>query len=157
MANKKLIRGLGITHIIVTGISCVCCIFLFPFLAEAFTQLDVVSCLSGCALVLMIFPDEQQPIGFINRENCVFFFFLGIAIVLLLVAILIMVILKKRIGYISAVGIYGFDIVFVIIHRCFLQNMMDITTLGYYMVLSIAYKAIGILLFTFLIAEKKAP
>lgn len=136
---------LGVIHISVVIISSIVAIVCFPFLANVFTQLDIVGCLYGCSLSLMAFPDAAK-IGFINLENCLFYIALSIIILIALFAILYLFVRKKRLSYYLVGGVYGIDVLFLIIHYFYLQEMLDISTHGTYAVLSLLYKLIGILI-----------
>lgn len=136
---------LGVIHISVVIISSIVAIVCFPFLANVFTQLDIVGCLYGCSLSLMAFPDAAK-IGFINLENCLFYITLSIIILTALFAILYLFVRKKRLSYYLVGGVYGIDVLFLIIHYFYLQEMLDISTHGTYAVLSLLYKLIGILI-----------
>lgn len=137
--------SLGIIHISVVIISSILAIVCFPFLANAFTQLDIVGCLYGCSLSLMAFPDAEQ-IGFINLENCLFYIALSIVILIALISFLYLFVRKKTLSYYLVGGVYGIDVLFLIIHYFYLQEMLDISTQGPYAVLSLSYKLIGILI-----------
>ena len=106
---------LGVMHISVVIISSIVAIVCFPFLANVFTQLDIVGCLYGCSLSLMAFPDAAK-IGFINLENCLFYIALSIIILIALFAILYLFVRKKRLSYYLVGGVYGIDVLFLIIH-----------------------------------------
>lgn len=144
---------LGIGHVAITVISSLLCILFFPFLSSVFTQLDVTGCISGCSLALMAFP-ETKSVGFINLENCVFFFSCGIALITLLIVSLVLAIRRKKMAYYWIVGVYTFDCLFLLIHYFFLRNMLDISAQDPYAILSILYKLIGMTIFISLIAKK---
>lgn len=147
--NIKLFYGVGIIHVALTIISTAICIICFPFLTFIFTQLDIIGCLSGSSLALMAFP-EAGTIGFINLKNCVFFFFLCGIVILALIGLLVALIKKRHTAYLLIVGIYIFDLLFLLVHYFFLRNMLDISTQGMYAILSATYKVIGILLYSYL-------
>lgn len=143
-AIRTISQILSVCHVIFTMLTTLLGIFFFPFFLRVFTQLDTVSCLTGTALGVAMFP-ESGSVGFITPDNCHLFFWFGFAAVLVLVVVLILYLMKKRFAALLMIGIYAFDIVFLLIHHFFLPDMLNISVQYGYTVLSALYKALGIL------------
>jgi len=151
---QKASRILSILHILLTALTTLLGIFFFPFFLRVFTQLDTVSCLTGTALGVAMFP-ESGSVGFITPENCRLFFWFGFAAVLVLAIMLILYLTKKRFAAILTIAIYVFDICFLVIHHFFLPDMLNISVQYGYTVLSALYKALGILFLSISICPRQ--
>ena len=134
---------LSIIHIIIVVSSSMLSVLLFPFFASVFTHLDVIECIVGCSLSLMIFP-EQQSIGFINLDNCFVFLLSGILFLVTLIVLVIFMSKGRRWAFGVTISIYLFDMLFTVVHYFALGDMIDLTSLGAYSAFSMLYKFVGV-------------
>lgn len=143
-----LVYSALLLHVILAILGTFIGAFFIQHTFTMFSSFHSVAFLFVVSLFSAVFSAEPDyaPNGFINADNCIWFFLLSIGIIVFIIISFIFLIRKKRWAAWSIGGIYLADLCFVLVHYIWLNDMMDIQGQKSYVVLSVLFKLLGIAL-----------
>lgn len=159
--NRKYLAVLVYSAVLLHVISAIIGTFIGMFSIQhtfkTFSSFHSVVFLFVVSLFSAVFSTEPDyaPSGFINADNCAWLLLLSIGIIVAIIICCISLAQKKKWAAWSIGGIYLADLCFMLVHYIAWNDMMNIREQESYVMLSVLFKLLGIVLIVAYLAIRR--